>query len=211
MTTLICAIRPRFVAGATAPERGRGGGSNRCSKAGEAKRDENVEAERWRAAYCCLSAASRGPRAPGRVGGGAPPRRSSRPMPRDEHVRDWIRAAERSAPEEQWMLLCFLAGQRSARRAELHAAIRRAELLLAAGGDPRRPLELYGRAVTALADDLDDPASRAQLAAGLDALWAETEGPARRGRGPAAAPPRRGPRLAVLRDGAPRRALAGEE
>ena len=32
----------------------------------------------------------------------------------------------------------------------------RAELLLAAGGDPRRELELDGRAVTAVADDLDD-------------------------------------------------------
>ena len=41
-------------------------------------------------------------------------------------------------------------GRRSTRH-ELHAALRRAELLLAAGGDPRRPLELYGRAVTALA------------------------------------------------------------
>ena len=57
---------------------------------------------------------------------------------------------------------------------ELHAAIRRAELLLAAGGDPRRPLELYGRAVTALAEDLDDPSLRAQLAAGLDALAPES-------------------------------------
>jgi hypothetical protein len=91
--------------------------------------------------------------------------------------RDWIRAAERSAPEEQWVLLCFLAGREVAlEETELHAAIRRGELLLAAGGDPRRRLELYGRAVSALANDLDDPVAREQLAAGLDGLTGETAG-----------------------------------
>jgi hypothetical protein len=97
-------------------------------------------------------------------------------MPRTS-PRDWIRGAERSAPEEQWVLLCFLAGGSvEIDEAELHAAIRRAELLLAAGGDPHRPLELYGRAVTALADDLDDPEARAQLEAGLARLTEETAG-----------------------------------
>lgn len=97
-------------------------------------------------------------------------------MPRTT-PRDWIRAAERSAPEEQWTLLCYLAGQGvETEDGELHAAIRRAELLLAAGGDPHRPLELYGRAVTALAADLDDPRAREQLEAGLDRLTAETAG-----------------------------------
>jgi len=91
--------------------------------------------------------------------------------------RDWIRASERSAPEEQWVLLCFLAGRNvELEEAELHAAIRRAELLLAVGGDPHRPLELYGRAVTALAADLDDPAVREQLDAGLMALAKDTDG-----------------------------------
>ena len=37
---------------------------------------------------------------------------------------------------------------------ELHGATRRALLLLAAGGDPSRGLDLHGRAVTALADEL---------------------------------------------------------
>ena len=46
---------------------------------------------------------------------------------------------------------------------EVKAAIRRAELLLATGGDPRRELDLDGRAVTAIADDLDDPAARDRL------------------------------------------------
>ncbi len=50
---------------------------------------------------------------------------------------------------------------------ELHGALRRAVLLLATGGDPRRGLDLDGRAVTALADDLDAPAQRAELLAAL--------------------------------------------
>ena len=51
---------------------------------------------------------------------------------------------------------------------ELHGALRRAVLLLATGGDPRRGLDLDGRAVTALADDLDAPAHRAELLAALE-------------------------------------------
>lgn len=92
-------------------------------------------------------------------------------------VRDWIRSVERAEPEEQWALLCFLAGEAVTLDAdELNAALRRSQLLLATGGDPRRRLALYGRAVTALADDLDTPAARAELAAGLASLAAEAEG-----------------------------------
>ena len=40
-------------------------------------------------------------------------------------------------------------------------------LLLAAGGDPRRDLELEGRAVSALAADLDSEPRREALASGL--------------------------------------------
>jgi hypothetical protein len=43
-------------------------------------------------------------------------------------------------------------------------------LLLAAGGDPNRGLELDGRAVTALADSLDDSERRLQLMRGVDEL-----------------------------------------
>jgi hypothetical protein len=97
-------------------------------------------------------------------------------MPRGA-IRDWIRASERAEPEEQWALLCFLAGRRLALdEGELHAALRRSELLLATGGDPRRRLELYGRAVSALAEDLDDPGLRRQLRTGLDELAAQVEG-----------------------------------
>ena len=53
---------------------------------------------------------------------------------------------------------------------ELRAAVRRAELILATGGDPRRELDPDGRAVTVLADDLDGATQRAQLRAALDEL-----------------------------------------
>jgi hypothetical protein len=53
---------------------------------------------------------------------------------------------------------------------ELRGARRRAVELLATGGDPRRELDLDGRAVTALAEDLNDPARRASLADGLASL-----------------------------------------
>ncbi len=59
---------------------------------------------------------------------------------------------------------------------ELHGALRRSMLLLAAGGDPHRGLELGGRAVTALAVELDRPERRAALARGLDALRSDAAG-----------------------------------
>jgi hypothetical protein len=59
---------------------------------------------------------------------------------------------------------------------ELRPALRRAMLLLAAGGDPQRELELDGRAVTALAAELDRPERRAEVSRGLEALRAEATG-----------------------------------
>ncbi len=53
---------------------------------------------------------------------------------------------------------------------ELNGALRRAVLLLAAGGDPTRELELHGRAVTALAVDIDSPVRRRQLVEKLATL-----------------------------------------
>jgi hypothetical protein len=85
-----------------------------------------------------------------------------------------IRSVEGADPEEQWTMLCFVAGRDVTVPAEeTNAAVRRAELLLAAGGDPRRGLELYGRAVTALARDLDTMPRRGELAEGLAALVPE--------------------------------------
>jgi hypothetical protein len=57
---------------------------------------------------------------------------------------------------------------------ELNPALRRAMLLLAAGGDPHRELELDGRAVSALAAELERPERRATVSRGLEALRPET-------------------------------------
>jgi hypothetical protein len=56
---------------------------------------------------------------------------------------------------------------------ELNPALRRAMLLLAAGGDPHRELELDGRAVNALAAELDQPERRAEVSRGLETLRPE--------------------------------------
>jgi hypothetical protein len=94
-----------------------------------------------------------------------------------ETTRDWIRSLERAEPQEQWIMLCFFAGRGVVLDAgEVNAALRRAELLLATGGNPHRSLDLYGRAVTSLASDLDAPEARARLQRGLRALEAEAAG-----------------------------------
>ena len=83
--------------------------------------------------------------------------------------------------------LAWLAGQEvELDPNEVKATLRRAELLLAAGGDPHRELDFDGRAVSAVAADLDDPVARdafedalARLAAASEGLAAVTEGLAR--------------------------------
>jgi hypothetical protein len=59
---------------------------------------------------------------------------------------------------------------------EVGAALRRALLVLAAGGDPHRELELEGKGVTGVADDLDSPDRRKELRAAIRALRGEAEG-----------------------------------
>jgi hypothetical protein len=76
-----------------------------------------------------------------------------------------------AGPAEQLLLLARLAGAEiELDPDEANAALRRAELLLAAGGDPHRALEVDGRAVTSLADDLLTSAHGRSLAAGLERL-----------------------------------------
>lgn len=60
--------------------------------------------------------------------------------------------------------------------AERKAALRRAMLVLAAGGDPHRELDHDTVAVARLADELDAPERRGALAAALAGLAAESEG-----------------------------------
>jgi hypothetical protein len=57
--------------------------------------------------------------------------------------------------------------------AELKAALRRAMLVLASGGDPHRELGLHDVAVGRLAEELDTPARRTQLQSTLAGLDAE--------------------------------------
>ena len=56
---------------------------------------------------------------------------------------------------------------------ELNAARRRAMFVLAAGGDPHRDVDLDSIAAERLADELDTPERRAQLAAALEQLPAD--------------------------------------
>jgi hypothetical protein len=74
-------------------------------------------------------------------------------------------------------VLAFLAGRRvSVDDGLLHGARRRAVQLLAAGGDPFRGIDVDGRAVRALAEDIDRPAARAELQVGLGELRAQANG-----------------------------------
>ena len=73
--------------------------------------------------------------------------------------------------------LAWLAGQGiEFDEEEQRATLRRAELLLAAGGDPRRELELDDRAVTSVAADLDGETAREQFEDSLGRLADEAAG-----------------------------------
>ena len=92
-------------------------------------------------------------------------------------MRDVLELLEARAGDDLLVSLAWLAGQDlELDQDELKAAIRRAELLLATGGDPRRELDLDGRAVAAVASDLDDPAARDTLEDALARLTADSEG-----------------------------------
>ena len=68
-------------------------------------------------------------------------------------------------------VLAYVAGQAiELDDAELNGARRRALLLVAAGGDPHRELEVDDRAVKALAADLYTEERREQLGRSIDAL-----------------------------------------
>jgi len=58
---------------------------------------------------------------------------------------------------------------------DLNAALRRAVLVLASGGDPHRELERDGRGVTSFADDLETHERRAELEAALRSLRANAQ------------------------------------
>ena len=71
-----------------------------------------------------------------------------------------------------WLVL----GEVSLDEADRKAALRRAMLVLAAGGDPHRELDHDTVAAVRLADELDAPERRATLAEALAGLAAEAAG-----------------------------------
>ena len=92
-------------------------------------------------------------------------------------MRELLELLEAGPSNSLLLGLAWLAGQEiELDEEEVRATVRRAELLLAAGGDPRRELELDGRAVATVAADLDDPEARDQLEDALNALATEAEG-----------------------------------
>jgi hypothetical protein len=91
-------------------------------------------------------------------------------------VRVWLEALEPQVaddPVAAAVSLAFVAGQElEIGDEELRGCRRRAVLLVAAGGDPRRSLRLDDRAVAALAAELENPGRDAALRAGFTALAA---------------------------------------
>jgi hypothetical protein len=102
-------------------------------------------------------------------------RRPLRRRVTDDVLVRWLaeleRRIERASPHETVITLAFVAGRAIAiDDSERAAAVRRAMLVLAAGGDPHRGLDLEGRAVETLAADLDESARRDALRGGLEDL-----------------------------------------
>lgn len=93
-------------------------------------------------------------------------------------MRAWLEQVQVTAEgDDALALLAWLAGKEVAiPEEELTGALRRGVLLLAAGGDPHRGLVLDGRAVVAVADDLDTQERREALDRGLAALQADADG-----------------------------------
>ena len=92
-------------------------------------------------------------------------------------MEDWLDALEAMDDDERWTSLAYVAGQRlELDPDELNGPLRRAVLLLAAGGDPQRELRLDSRAVVALADELDTEPRRERLQLELASLRELGEG-----------------------------------
>jgi hypothetical protein len=93
-------------------------------------------------------------------------------------LRAWLEQVEATTEAEDLpAVLAWLAGRDvSIEEDELRGAMRRSVLLVAAGGDPHRRLDLDGRAVTALAAELDRPERREELTQALSRARTEAKG-----------------------------------
>jgi hypothetical protein len=84
---------------------------------------------------------------------------------------EWFGVLEHMGKQERFVSLAFVAGQDVAfEEDDLHAALRRAMLLRATGGDPHRELALDEPSVTRFAEELDSPERREELQVGLASL-----------------------------------------
>jgi hypothetical protein len=95
--------------------------------------------------------------------------------------RSRLEALEASglAPDSSELLVVLawlVAGDVGLDEAELKAGLRRATLVLAAGGDPHREVDLDTVAAVRLAEELDRPDRRAALEHALDGLAGDAEG-----------------------------------
>lgn len=92
-------------------------------------------------------------------------------------MRELLELLEARGGDGLLFSLAWLAGQDLEHDPEeLRATLRRAALLLATGGDPRREPALDDRAVTSVAADLDAGATRERFEDALNALATEAEG-----------------------------------
>ena len=92
-------------------------------------------------------------------------------------MRRALEVLEASPSNSLLLGLAWLAGQEvELDEDEQRGTLRRAELLLASGGDPRRELEFDDRAVLSVAADLDNERARMQLEDALARLTAASEG-----------------------------------
>jgi hypothetical protein len=88
-----------------------------------------------------------------------------------EGVEDVLRQLEAGGLGDPLTVLAYVAGSEiELPEEELNEARRRALLLLAAGGDPHRELDVDGRAVKALAVELFTEKRRARLGSAIDEL-----------------------------------------
>jgi hypothetical protein len=87
-----------------------------------------------------------------------------------------VKASARTTSDVDLVVLAYVAGQQVALGdAERNAALRRALFVFAAGGPLQREPTLDDPAVSELAGDIDSPARRAALAAGIERLDADQQ------------------------------------
>ena len=99
-------------------------------------------------------------------------------MDADRQILEQIEPALREAGDAEACAMLAMVARESVSLAdeEIQSGLRRTLLVLAAGGDPHRELEIDGQAVSSLAKDLDSPSRRAELQDALRALKEGAEG-----------------------------------